>query len=127
VTAPGAVFGQVFCTGDYVDPEIVARGAGTAVHYAIKFQCSDPVNYSIQLGVDDFYDAGPGPGNPVTRHAGGLGVERHGVSAEPYAEGFSTPCVNNQNSGWEIFDRSNLGDQQKHDDRSDRVTVGCRV
>ena len=127
VTAPGAIFGQIFCTGDYIDPEIVARGLGTAVHYAIKFQCSDPVSFGIQLGVEDFYDVGPGPGNPVTRHAGGPGVERHGISAEPYAEGFSSPCINNQNSGWEIFDRSTLGDQQKHNDRSDRVTVGCRV
>jgi len=64
------VFGQIFCTGDYVPPGIVARASGTAVHYGIKFECSDPVSYSIHISVQNFYDAGPDPQHALEAHPG---------------------------------------------------------
>lgn len=124
---PGAIARPIVCSGNYVDPEITVRRGGTAVHYGVKFFCTDPVSYSIRLGVDNYYDTDPGPGGKVLRHTGGPEVSRGGVSANPFAEGFSTPCVGNDNSGWQVWDDASLGDNQKHRDRGKRVTVGCRV
>jgi hypothetical protein len=115
------------CSGNYVDPEIVARGAGTAVHYGIKFLCTDPASYSIQIGVDDHYEPSPGPAGRIVRHNGGREAARTGLPAQPFAEGFSDPCINNSNSGWEVWDDSSLGDNQKPRATGKRVTVGYRV
>lgn len=112
-----------FCRGTYIDPEIVARGAGTAVHFAVKYFCSRPVEYSARTGVDSFYDEVPG--GPVISHGGGV-ASGGGVSQNPYVEGFSPPCRTNQNSGWEPWDDSVVRGQ-KHSGRGKRVTIGCRV
>jgi len=131
VQSPNAIFGQIACTGNYVAPEIATRGASTAVHYGIKFFCTDPVQYSIRIGLDDFYETGPGAGGAVARRSASGNPrayeERGGVSPQPFLDGFSRPCVNNQNSGFEIWDQSTLGASEKHNARSARTTVGCRV
>ena len=111
-----------FCRGTYINPEIVARGRGTAVHYAAKFFCTQPVEYSITTGVTNLYDEKPI--GPVISHAGGQ-ITRGGLSPTPYVEGF-TPCRNNMNSGWLPYDDSTIHGE-KHSGVGKLVTVGCRV
>lgn len=53
------------CRGTYINPEIVARGNGTAVHFGTKYFCTSPVSYSITTGVDNFYE--DAQGGPVVR------------------------------------------------------------
>lgn len=112
-----------FCRGTYINPEIVARGRGTAVHYGAKFFCTEPVSYSITTGVTNLYDEKPT--GPVISHAGGQ-VTRGGLSPTPYVEGFSPPCRNNTNSGWLPYDDSTLHGE-KHSGVGTLTTVGCRV
>lgn len=111
------------CRGTYINPEIVARGNGTAVHFGTKYFCTSPVSYSITTGVDNFYE--DAQGGPVVPHPGGQ-AGGGGVSQNPYVEGFSPPCKNNLNSGWEPYDDSKVNDGP-HTGRGNRVTVGCRV
>ncbi len=121
-TTPGQPAGFL-CRGTYIDPEIVARGRGTAVHFAAKFFCNRPVSYSVTVGVTNFYEETPN--GPVVAHAGGQ-ITGGGVSQTPYVEGFSPPCKNNRNSGWQPYDRSKI-EVDAHNGRGTRVTVGCRV
>jgi hypothetical protein len=116
--APGFV-----CRGTYINPEIVARGQGTAVHFAAKYFCNRPVSYSVTTGVVSFHE--DTPRGPVVPHPAGQ-ASRQGVSQTPYVEGFSPPCKNNLNSGWEPYDHSRI-EGDAHDGRGRRVTVGCRV
>lgn len=114
---------EFLCRGTYINPEIVARGRGTAVHFAAKFFCNRPVGYSVTVGVTDFYEETPS--GPVVAHPGGQ-ITRGGLSQTPYVEGFSPPCKNNLNSGWEPYDNSKI-EGDAHNGRGNRVTVGCRV
>lgn len=121
-TLPGQPAGFL-CRGTYIDPEIVARGRGTAVHFAAKFFCNRPVSYTVTVGVTNFYEETPD--GPVVAHPGGL-VTGSGLSQQPYVEGFSPPCKNNRNSGWQPYDRSKI-EVDAHNGGGTRVTVGCRV
>lgn len=121
-TVPGQPAGFL-CRGTYINPEIVARGRGTAVHFAAKFFCNRPVSYTVTVGVTNFYEETPE--GPVIPHAGGQ-VSGSGVSQNPYVEGFSPPCKNNRNSGWQPYDRSKI-EVDAHNGHGNRVTVGCRV
>ncbi|MGQ0575847.1 MAG: hypothetical protein ACT4RN_16830 [Pseudonocardia sp.] len=111
------------CRGTYINPEIVARGNGTAVHFGTKYFCTSPVSYTITTGVDSYHE--DTPTGPVVSHPGGQATGG-GVSQNPYVEGFSPPCKNNLNSGWEPYDDSNVNNAP-HIGRGNRVTVGCRV
>lgn len=55
----------------------------------IKFFCTEQVSYQLRIGIDDFYE--------------GISVTRSGVAGESFAEGYSSPCVNSLNSGWEVW------------------------
>lgn len=112
------------CRGTYIDPSIVARGNGTAVHFGVKYFCTEPVEYTVEAGVEDYYEEAPG--GPVLGHLGADPVTRSGVSQQPFADGYSYPCRNNQNSGWEPYDFSTVHGQH-HNGNGTRVTVGCRV
>lgn len=112
------------CRGTYIDPSIVARGNGTAVHFGVKYFCTEPVEYSVQAGVEDWYEETPD--GSVLGHLGADPVTRSGVSQQPFVDGYSYPCKNNQNSGWQPYDFSTIHGQQHNGDGT-RVTVGCRV
>ncbi len=111
------------CKGSAIDPEIVARSPGTAVHFATKYFCTGVVQWTIRTGVTNWYDETID--GPVLPHPGGETVA-HGVGQQAYAEGFSPPCRTNQNSGWEPWDESQFGNgHAKHSGK--RITVGCRM
>jgi len=111
------------CRGTFINPEIVARGSGTAVHFATKYFCSAPVAFTITTGVNSWYEESPT--GSVTSHPGGSATGG-GISPNPYVEGFSPPCKNNQNSGWQPWERAKLNDGEASNSGT-RITVGCRV
>lgn len=136
--------GAVGCTGNYILPEIVTRGNGTAVHYGVKFFCTSPVQFSIKVGLDNVvYPPMPagalpptGPPPPVRAPASErfpvMYETAGGVSAEPFKDGFSRPCIDNKNSGFEVWDQSTLGGSASgnvidHNERSATTVVGCRT
>lgn len=112
------------CQGTYINPSIVARGNGTAVHFGVKYICTEPVEYTVQAGVEDWYDEAPG--GPVLGHLGADPQTRTGVSMQPFVDGYSYPCKNNANSGWQPYDFSTIHGEQ-HNGDGYRTTVGCRV
>ncbi|WP_143132422.1 hypothetical protein [Amycolatopsis rubida] len=53
-------------------------------------------------------------------------TEGRGVSQQPFVEGHSFPCSNNDNSGWIPYDFSTVHGQ-KHSGQGNQVTVGQPV
>lgn len=105
------------CRGTYLNPSIVAVGTATAVHYGVKFFCTEPVEYDILAGV--YYKVHEGE----EEDAGS--TEGHGVSQQPFVEGHSFLCSNNNNGGWIPYDFSTVHGL-KHSGQGNQVTVGCQ-
>jgi hypothetical protein len=62
----GRTQGAGVCRETFINPEIGARGRGTAVHFATKYFCTAPVRYSNTTGVNRTYESFPsGPVVPL--------------------------------------------------------------
>lgn len=113
------------CEGNIIDPTIVSRGNGTAVHYGLKFNRTEPVPYTLDVrSMDKYEDV---PGGPLIGRLGGDPVQRSGVDFAPFVEAWSFPCLNNLNSGWIITGYPSIRGQQLPAKQSPMITVGCRV
>lgn len=111
----------VTCTGTFLTPSIVASGSGTAVHYGVKWACNTPVSFDITVGVENEQ-----PQSGGTLSVFGGSVHRTGVSQNPFADGTSTQCANNRNSGWAPFEFTTVGPINDHSD-GPTTTVGCML
>lgn len=113
-----------FCRGSWILPSIVAGGGGTYTHYGVKYTCTEPVAYSLEIRSSDYYEETPT--GPVLGHLGGDPAYKSGVSPAPYLDTNSYRCKNNLNSGWTVTEFSTVRGLY-HNGTSNRVTVGCRV
>lgn len=112
------------CRGEYVVPEITAGpGNGTSVRYGVKYFCTEPVQYTIVIGVYELDSQSKATANRAR-------VDQRnssGVSQNPHLEGNTPPCRSNRNSGWLPWDTTNIKGQTKTAEAQVVTTVGCTM
>jgi hypothetical protein len=108
------------CQGEYIPPQITAGpGGGTSVYYGVKYFCTQPVEYTITLGIDEVDSSG-------LRHSADSRV-RSGVSQNPYLDSNTPLCRTNRNSGWVPWDETTIMGQTKYAQAQVVTTVGCTL